>query len=231
MTMNNKLQLPNVEIVSINTHNPIQSIKAIEYSSKHIQFARKTLFSDIPFSTKEIQNIIIPSFKTREEYSVFCIREMHKYIDSEFVLIIHDDGFVINPHLWTDEFLEYDYIGAPWPGGSDGSTQGRVGNGGFTIRSKKLLLAIKDFTEMDINEDWLIGVTKRDILENMGIKFAPVELAMKFSLELPIAECEYNLENTFGFHGKRSFQHLDKINLLSGITVPELHYSQTSSLT
>ena len=37
---------------------------------------------------------------------------------------------------------------------------------------------------------------------------------MKFSLELPVAECEYNLENTFGFHGKCSAQHINKIQLL-----------------
>lgn len=217
--MNNKLQLPTVEIISINTHDPIMSVKAIEYSTKHIQFAKKTLFSDVPMNVNDIHNVIIPKFTTREAYSVFCIRELHKYIESDYVLMIHDDGFVINPHLWADEFLNYDYIGAPWPGDPNDHSHGRVGNGGFTLRSKKLLTAIKDFTETDINEDWLIGVIKRDYLRDIGIKFSPVEVAMKFSLELPIEECEYNLENTFGFHGKRSIQHLNKISLLNNIIV------------
>jgi hypothetical protein len=214
-----KLYLPNVEIVSINTHNPMLSIKALEYSSKHIQFAKKKIFSHIPLSVRDIQHIQIPEFVTREQYSVFCIQELHKYIESEFVLMIHDDGFVINSHLWTNEFLQYDCIGAPWPGSPTDPTHGRVGNGGFTLRSKKLLQTIAQFTETDINEDWLIGVTKKDYLESLGIKFAPVELAMKFSLELPIAECEYNLDNTFGFHGKRSFQHHQKISLLNQVII------------
>jgi hypothetical protein len=33
-------------------------------------------------------------------------------------------------------------------------------------------------------------------------KYAPVEVAMKFSLESRIPECEYNLNNCFGFHGR-----------------------------
>ena len=217
--MKHKLNLPNVEIISINTSNPIQSIKAIEYSSQHIQFSKKKIFSHMPYSIGDIQHVYVPRFTTREQYSVFCIQELHKYIESDFVLMIHDDGFVINPHLWTDEFLQYDYIGAPWPGNPDDPTHGRVGNGGFTLRSKKLLTMLPQFIETDINEDWLIGVTKKDYLKSIGIKIAPVELAMRFSLELPIAECEYNLDNTFGFHGKRSLQHYEKINLLNQVTI------------
>lgn len=217
--MINKRKLENVEIVSINTHNPILSAKAIEYSSKHIRFAKKTLFTHVPLHVSDIHDVVIPEFTTREEYSAFCIRELYKYIESDYVLMIHDDGFVINPHLWTDEFLEYDYIGAPWPSDPNNPSHGRVGNGGFTLRSKKLLNIIKDFTETDINEDWLIGVTKVEYLKSLGIKFAPVEVAMKFSLELPIIECEYNLENTFGFHGKRSAQHFSKMSLLNNIIV------------
>lgn len=40
----------------------------------------------------------------------------------------------------------------------------------------------------------------KSIYLNEGIKYAPIELAMKFSLEYPIPECEYNLTKTFGFH-------------------------------
>ena len=30
-------------------------------------------------------------------------------------MLIHSDGYVINPSAWRDDFLDYDYIGAPWP--------------------------------------------------------------------------------------------------------------------
>ena len=30
-------------------------------------------------------------------------------------LTIWTDGFIVHPEMWRDEFLKYDYIGAPWP--------------------------------------------------------------------------------------------------------------------
>ena len=214
--MNTKLELPNVEIISINTHNPEQSVKAIEYSCKHINFAAKKIFSDtVPQNlSTDIVHIEIPKFTTRESYSDFTLKELHNYIDSEFVLMIHDDGFVINPHLWNPDFLRYDYIGAPWPANPSDPFQGRVGNGGFCIRSKRLLEATKYLEYEPCNDDWIIGVTFKSFLEEQGYFCAPVSLAMTFALELPIAECEYNLDNTFGFHSRRSQQHVDKISLL-----------------
>jgi hypothetical protein len=210
------IKLPNVEIISINTHNPEQSVKAIEYSCKEINFASKKIFSDIVPSnlSSDMVHIQIPKFIQREAYSDFTLRELHRYIESDFVLMIHDDGFIINPHLWNPSFLKYDYIGAPWPGSPSDIEYGRVGNGGFCIRSKRLMEATSHLEYEPLNDDWIIGVTHNKILRDMDIHTAPVTLAMTFSLELPIAECEYNLDNTFGFHSKRSHQHIKKINLL-----------------
>lgn len=213
-----KIKLHNVEIISINTHNPEASVKAIEYSCKGFEFSSKKIFSHrMPYNilSEDIKHIRVDAFKTRDVYSNFVIKELYKYIEAEFVMMIHDDGFIINPHLWQEDFLNYDYIGAPWPGSKENINYGRVGNGGFCIRSRKLLEACKDLEAGDINDDWLIGVTHNEYLRDLGFTFAPVNLAMKFSLELPIDECEYNLENTLGFHGKRSQQHIDKIKLLN----------------
>ena len=38
-----------------------------------------------------------------------------EYIESDFALVVQDDGHIVNPNNWSDEFLAYDYIGAPWP--------------------------------------------------------------------------------------------------------------------
>ena len=213
-----KKNLHNVEIISINTHNPEASVKAIEYSSREFDFAAKKIFSHrMPYNivTDDIQHIKINEFKLRESYSYFVLNELINYVHSEFIMMIHDDGFIINPHLWDDAFLEYDYIGAPWPGPKDDSV-GRVGNGGFCIRSRKLIEVCKNLPNYNgENDDWFVGVTNRDLLVQQGFKFAPVSLAMKFALELPIEECEYSLDNCFGFHGKRSQQHYEKINLIA----------------
>ena len=56
------------------------------------------------------------------------------------MLIIQHDGFILNHKAWDNEFLNYDYIGAPvyWMG----NKLIEVGNGGFSLRSKKLLKII-----------------------------------------------------------------------------------------
>src|ERR1700687_3454326 len=48
---------------------------------------------------------------------------------------------LITPAAWREEFLGCDYIGAQWFWHDDAM---RVGNGGFSLRSRKLLLALQD---------------------------------------------------------------------------------------
>jgi hypothetical protein len=106
------------------------------------------------------------------------------------------DGWIINEGAWMPKFLEYDYIGAVWFWHPKGL---RVGNGGFSLRSKKLcqLTASPEFQYADLNEDDLICHLNRDFLVSNGIKFAPEELARHFSYERELSDIP-----TFGFHGE-----------------------------
>jgi hypothetical protein len=83
-----------------------------------------------------------------------------------------------------------------------------VGNGGFSLRSKKLLDIPSNFNMPFLeergfyNEDGNICVYNRDFLLEHGIKYAPVDIAAKFSREILIPE--YASIVTFGFHGMRN---------------------------
>ena len=82
--------------------------------------------------------------KNMKDYSRFMIYNLNEHVDSDFALTIQHDGFIINPNAWRDDFLDYDYIGAPWPWREQGFVTPfgehiSVGNGGFSLRSKKLL--------------------------------------------------------------------------------------------
>ena len=100
------------------------------------------------------------------------------------MLIIQHDGFVLSADNWREEFFNYDYIGAPWIGYFKDQPQFNVGNGGFSLRSKKLLdiLAEDDHIELGKPEDAIIGRQYREYLESKGIKFAPEEIAGKFAI-------------------------------------------------
>jgi len=180
-------------------------LKALLKSSECINFGKIKLLSCIK-PDKDFDNITFEYISplTYFGYSKFCIEELNKYVDTEFALLIQDDGFVINANLWNDSFFEYDYIGAPWKNIENVYHGVRVGNGGFSLRSKKLLeICQNDCHYIEgWNEDALICIAYRDVLLNKGIKFAPVDIAAKFSLELEIEEVPYDLNKSFGFHGK-----------------------------
>lgn len=149
-------------------------------------------------SSIEIHNVHIPSY---QEYSRFCIKKLNDYVDTEYCIIYHTDGFIINPHLWTDEFLQYDYIGAPWPLYFNWvDPNKRVGNGGFCLRSKKFLQEASKLNYIEGNEDYQLCYVFDEVLKKNGIKFAPVELASKFSLEMN-TELNDDINKVFGFHG------------------------------
>jgi hypothetical protein len=144
-----------------------------------------------------------------EEWNNKIVYNLGQYIETEFAMLIHDDGFVINPECWIDEFLDYDYIGAPWPFSPAHFTDIhgnviRVGNS-VSIRSKKLLDIPKKIG-MDIptgNEDLFICVRQRHIFVENGCKFADIDIAKYFSHECEIEEI--NGITPFAFHGKKGF--------------------------
>ena len=111
-------------------------------------------------------------------------------------------------------FLNYDYIGAPWPKEWEKimDRPSRVGNGGFSLRSKKIMETVSKLeynpqynSTADRTEDNFICLQNFHLLQTMGIKFAPVELASKFSFENPTEE--NSIDNTFGFHGRHPLVH------------------------
>lgn len=187
------LKLPNVTLACVASTHINESKEAVQKSRDGI------IFGDVVALYQE-------NLRSSDEYSYFMLFELGKHIKTDYALIIQWDGYVLRPEKWTDEFFNYDYIGAPWPANEHFTPDGieiRVGNGGFSFRSKKLLDA---FTELGLeftdggkgfsHEDGQICNYYRKELEAHGIKFAPVEVAAKFSTEIKVAESV----ESFGFH-------------------------------
>jgi len=74
---------------------------------------------------------------TIDEYnSLLSSREFYERIPTETMLIFQTDALIVNPSRLR-EFLEYDYVGAPWRNGA-------VGNGGLSLRKKSKMLYSSD---------------------------------------------------------------------------------------
>ena len=209
------LNLPNVAIVAVDTVKTFRrSLKAIDASTKNIKFGYEALATNQDFTHRTIQKIDTKDYPitTMIEYSTFFCYNIYDcfkpYLPSNIthILFVQYDGYVLNSKAWSDEFMQYDYIGAQWPWYEPGY---RVGNGGFSLRSVDFLKKVNRICAPKDNsilvnkwlsvegEDNICCLYLRPLLQQLGLKFAPEELADKFSIENQF----YN--DQFGWHGQQ----------------------------
>jgi len=195
------LQLPSVTLVALTGKDFESHDFAIKKSCEGVEWGDVKVIYDYKLNSIDAWNHAI-------------IYELHNYVRTDFAMLIHADGYIVNPQAWRPEFLNYDFIGAPWPLPRDdysyrdeeGEIQ-RVGNS-VSLRSKKLMEAVASrprewFWEQqrrygNTNEDGFISCHNRKWLENNGCKFAPLEVAVHFSKEHEIQENQGI--DTFAFH-------------------------------
>jgi hypothetical protein len=199
--INNK----SITLISLSTDKPKSSLQAIKHCAEIFPFFDEIkLLSNYEGQEENIKihKVAVDSYT---EYNRFIVEKLNTYINTDYCLIVQDDGYIVNPDLWKKEFLEYDYIGAPWP------WHGVCGNGGFSLRSKKFLeLSSQLSYEEDHHEyscapeDWFLCVKNRMYFLVNQIKFAPLDLAQTFSFETPMGFPNEGKYNSFGFHGKHN---------------------------
>lgn len=205
------LNLPNVTLCAISSIKLEETVNALKKSMLSVKYAEVILLTHEKLSLADVGiNVIQIEKLDYENYSYFVLYKLKDFISTDFVLLVQHDGYVLHPDKWDDKFLNYDYIGAPWRKGLFFTEEGvniRVGNGGFSLRSKKLLDMLSElklpFTDKGTgfyNEDGAICVHYRKILEEHGIKYAPIAIASRFSRE---RWCSDSNIFTFGFHNKR----------------------------
>ena len=222
------INLPNVTLVSIDTTKEIdKTLRALYTSMSGINFGAVKIIT----TKKQIENnyslvddgIVLEEpvvdIKNYNDYNHYVIYNLHNHVETAHCLLVQPDGFVLFPDKWDNNWLEYDYIGAPWACVEDSyidpfGNHHRVGNGGFSLRSKKFLeIPTKvevpwetnnsDFYRMpegvvNYHEDGNVCVHNRHIFIEQGCKYAPVEVAVRFSQETRVPECEG--VSPFGFH-------------------------------
>lgn len=210
------VDLPDVTLLTVNSNDPSLGLKALERCigtiANRFDYGSIKLLSHIQpsYMPDYVEYVRIPHISSIHDYNVFCITELYKYVNTTLVLSVQTDGFIINPHLWSTDFCCYDYIGAVWPSTVRGMRQGQpVGNSGFCMRSKLLLeltskIAKKYGLPNRCKDDLFACAEHYPKLVAAGIQFAPIEVASKFSFEMPVRGVTKTTKETFGFHGKRT---------------------------
>lgn len=194
------LDLSMVTLLCVDSRSPELATWALKKCLDKARFAKTVLLTDKSKLTtfdSSIEYLTCPPISSTQEYSEFMLRGITPYVTGSHVLVVQWDGFILHPDQWDPCFLNYDYIGAVWPQWS----HVKVGNGGFSLRSLKLLKALQD-PQITVShpEDLCICETNRELLENnFDIKFATEKIADSFSVE------RGKWHRSFGFHGFFNF--------------------------
>jgi hypothetical protein len=205
-----KLDLSNITLYGADTKDKERLLNVFKICEHYANFGAKKLFTKTEnkknYTTESgIEIIHTEDISSLKDYNWFNMKKLNDFVKTDYVLVVEHDGFILNPEAWTDEFLKYDWVGAPWWYNDDCN----VGNGGFSLRSKKLLETLQKDSSIigDFPDDHHTCRTYGEYLKEKGIKFAPEEIASKFSIEgglldpnLPV---KYGSEwsGEFGFHG------------------------------
>lgn len=192
-----RLNLPMVTLCAATSVNLDATIAALTHSLAQVDFAECLLFTDAQVAPDHpaIRIVPIARLDSARDYSAFILNELADHVRTSHCLVIQWDGFVLDTRAWRPAFLEVDYVGARWPQFADGH---EVGNGGFSLRSLKLLRACREADFQSAHpEDVAICRRYRVRLETRhGIRFADPALASSFAFErVPPSGA------TFGFHG------------------------------
>lgn len=146
------LDLSNVTLVSIDSasdHYSKSNIRLAAISRIIPEILKEIKFGDVlminPFGKN--YNLLDLSFeglwdskspvKNIAWLNNYMIKALPTLIKTEWYLIVQWDGFVINPEMWTNEFLNYPFIGG-------GDT---MLNGGFSLRNTETMLKLSKINE------------------------------------------------------------------------------------
>ena len=190
-----KLKLPDITLVMMDTTCPELAKLAVVDSLKVADFGKVVTFSDT--APRLGDWVKVDPWRSPDEYNRYFWYEVPKYLTTEWAIFIQWDSWILDASRWTDEFLQYDYIGAPWWY----FDHLNVGNG-CGLRSTRLMRFLANrkntFPLVMREEDHLLSRIYRPQLEASGFKWAPVQLASQFSFECtrPAPDSRH-----FMFHG------------------------------
>lgn len=199
-----KLQLPQITLLIADGVNAHRAQKVLEHCTSLCDFGAVKLCTHLPVDSP--YRVEIMPLKSLVAYSIWCLTEMHKHIDTQMVLVVQRDGWILNPETWNNDWLNYDYIGPLFIQHDD------VGSGGFSMRSKRMMQAAAKFIgEWDGSEEHaqFLQVNKARSYEDGVLcltmndgswKYAPKEEAGKFAAG-GNKNMQYFYNKPFGFHG------------------------------
>ena len=221
------LDLSSVTLICADSVFVPETIRSFERCKAVAKFGAVKLLTDVNIDYEHV--VKIPRLNSHIEYSIFCLKRLHEFVETPHMLIAQHDSWIINPQAWDVNWLKYGFIGPLYIHQHE-IRDLSVGTGGFSLRHRDLMAHVSDLSPqwdhcnpestrtvqdaLGCYEDGAISFLYRRQLESKGFVFAPPNEAAKFA-QGGNTDPNYWVERPFGFHGLWS--NIDKD---SGIVSP-----------
>lgn len=195
-----KITLKDVTLICIDTVCHDLTALAVNECLSKCDFEDVQLYSDKKLSVPGVGTIDFEQGASSTQVWRFLWYKIPFLVKTSHFLIIQWDSWVLKQAKWTNDFLQYDYIGAPW-NYNDGFD---VGNGGFCLRSVNLTEYVAENPDLypyGEHEDQVLCRGHAPALQAGGFKWAPKNVATEFSFEWVWED----RGGHFGFHDPRNF--------------------------
>jgi hypothetical protein len=191
-------------------HNILENLNnqwsiIVFHGNKNEQFIKDIISKDLEKYKSRITLISLnkDDLNTYDYNSLLLDKDFYNNIPTETFLVFQTDSFIISKNKdKINDFLSYDYVGAPWyfPKGNQHShLNEKVGNGGFSLRKKSKMLEIIDKckSKWDFNgEDRFFSMPCDDI----KIYKPTAKKAEEFCSESIINKDSFGIHKIWAYH-------------------------------
>ncbi|MGZ9234681.1 MAG: DUF5672 family protein, partial [Anaerolineales bacterium] len=101
-----KIAASNTTLCLIDTQTHALAARAMRLTLSAMDFADALFISDSAGDTGGARHVAIAPLAGRAAYSRFVMKDLLRHIETEHVLLIQWDGYVVNPAAWSDDFLD-----------------------------------------------------------------------------------------------------------------------------
>lgn len=163
-------------------------------------------------------NVDSNNFTVKEYSTMFFHKNFYNYIPTETFLIFQTDSIILKENKnKINNFLKYDYVGAPWPKTMGLHGKMEVGNGGLSLRKKSKMLELLKYKKLGI-DNILQNKYGKYIAEDMffnGYNVKEVNVlkpsfdeAKSFSIEAVYSETPFGVHKCWSGLEKDKYEYL-----------------------
>ncbi|CAF4358854.1 unnamed protein product [Rotaria sp. Silwood2] len=168
---------------NVNNHIPSTWPIQIFHGNDNEGFIRNSTLAPLIASGKIFLTLMKEVYGKNRTNELLTDRKFWQQVSGEKILFFQIDSAMCSnsPHKITD-FLQYDYIGAPWdPSWFGFGKVDLVGNGGFSLRSRSKILALLVLLPYDHKTPEDVWYSQN--LRRVNASIAPVNISKTFSVE------------------------------------------------